>query len=98
MSRDQGLDQKMELIAHFVADKILGNEIVDKDTLDAVKVLTGYWTAASKLDKVAEGEDDTKSGAGFKGIKDRIANAGRTEQAEGDRDPGVGGSEPGSDD
>lgn len=70
MARDEGLDKKMNDIAHMVADTLLGNGMVDKETNDAFKILTAYWTAATKLDKIPGDDPDAKSG--FGGIKDRL--------------------------
>lgn len=78
MSRDQSLDEKMDKIAHVFADCLLNNQPVDKESNDAWKVLTQYWTAATKLDKVSETENGANSG-GFGGIKARIAAAGKTD-------------------
>lgn len=65
------LDEKMLAIANFVADRILANEPIDGEVNAAYKTLTTYWTAATKLDKVAKADEDAKSG-GFNGIKNRI--------------------------
>lgn len=73
--RERNLDQKMEDIAHYVADRILGNEEVGKELNDAFKTLTTYWSTATKLDKV-EGNEDTTKGGSFGAMKVRIAAAG----------------------
>lgn len=75
MPRDKALDSKMDKIAHFVADKLLASESVDKELNDAFKTLTQYWTSATKLDKGEPGEDE-----GFGGIRKRIAEAGNGEK------------------
>lgn len=96
--KTKGLNEKMDEIAHLVADKLLGGEEVTKELNDAFKTLAVYWTSATKLDKVSDSGPDAK-GSDFSSIKQRIADAGQTNEPAGTnevtRDSGEsGGVEP----
>jgi hypothetical protein len=68
-------DRKMEEIANVIADRILGNEPVDKELTDTFKALSGYQASSRKLDKVLSADEDHRGG--FSGIRARIAAAGK---------------------